>query len=214
MTHWGIQQQIKKKQFKVPCRFKWPSALCQTFFRLFRGFGPGGPENPCKWPTGSPQRLARDCDFKLRFPSQNPALAARVLAIWLSQFQIGGDCAPADEEDSSRFVAAIPQIEVLAKFVQEIGEKCGEILAIFVCRFSSFKFQGKCPQEISQNILDIFHSAPNRVFFFFLFFSLLQLWGLGGPRLQADLWPELSKTKSAIFICGVDMYISATDCHL
>ena len=44
------------------------------------------------------------------------------------------------------FVPAIPQSEVLANFFQEIGEKCGEILA----KFSSFNFQGKWPQKIHE----------------------------------------------------------------
>ena len=51
---------------------------------------------------------------------------------------------------------------------RKFGENC--------CRFSSFNFQGKWPQEISQKHLDIFHSAPNKVL------SLLQLWGVEGPR--------------------------------
>ena len=58
---------------------------------------------------------------------------------------------------STLFVPAIPQSEVLAKFFEEIGEKCGEIFR----RFSSFNFQGKWPQNISRKILDIFHGAPN-----------------------------------------------------
>ena len=39
--------------------------------------------------------------------------------------------------------------------------KFGEIFR----RFSSFNFQGKWAQKISRKILDIFHSAPNKVFF-------------------------------------------------
>ena len=68
-------------------------------------------------------------------------------------------------------VPAIPQSEVLAKFLQEIGEHFGA----FCRRFSSFNFQGKWPQKtFTKKIHDIFHIAPN------IFFSLLQLWGLGG----------------------------------
>ena len=40
---------------------------------------------------------------------------------------------------------------------RKFGEHC--------CRFLSFDFHGKWPQEISQRVLDIFHSAPNKILF-------------------------------------------------
>ena len=67
------------------------------------------------------------------------------------------------------FRPVFPQSKVLVKFVHETGEK----------RSESFNFQGKCPQEISRKILDIFHTAPNKVL------SLLQLWEVGIPTFSA-----------------------------
>ena len=51
-------------------------------------------------------------------------------------------------------------------------QKCGEKF----CRYSSFKFQGKWPQDISGKILDILNSTPNKVP------ALLQLWEVMGPN--------------------------------
>ena len=69
---------------------------------------------------------------------------------------------------------AIPQSEVLAKFFEEIGEKCGEfwrnVSQIFV-----LQFPGKMAAKYFTKILDIFHGAPNSVFF------TVQIWGPRGP---------------------------------
>ena len=42
---------------------------------------------------------------------------------------------------------AIPQSEVLANIFEEIGEKCGEILAKFFADFRPSISRGKCPQK-------------------------------------------------------------------
>ena len=58
----------------------------------------------------------------------------------------------------------ISESEVLAKCLQEFGEKCGEVLAKCFAEFHPSISQGKWPQEISQKVLDIFSTAPNKVF--------------------------------------------------
>ena len=65
--------------------------------------------------------------------------------------------------DAKNIYAGNPQGGVLGKFLQETGEKCGEMFLFLFCRFSSTDFQGKWPQEIIQKNLNIFHSAPNEV---------------------------------------------------
>ena len=54
-----------------------------------------------------------------------------------------------------------------------------------ICRFSSkifvLQFPGKMAANTFTNNPRHFHSAPNQVFF-----SLLQLWGLGGPTITSE----------------------------
>ena len=56
------------------------------------------------------------------------------------------------------------------------GRKVRRTFGENICRFSSFNFQAKWPQDISRTILDTFHSAPNEVL------SLLKLWEVGARR--------------------------------
>ena len=63
-------------------------------------------------------------------------------------------------------VPAIPQSEVLAKCLQEIGENCSDILANCFTDFRpSISRENGRRKNIPKNkkILDIFHSAPNKV---------------------------------------------------
>ena len=69
---------------------------------------------------------------------------------------------------------AIPQSEVLAKFLKEICEQCGEILAKFFADFI-LQFPGKMAAINFTKNPRHFRTARNQVFFFFS----LQLWGLG-----------------------------------
>ena len=95
-------------------------------------------------------------------------------------------------------VPAIPQSEVLAIFLEEIGEKCGEILAKMFCRFLSCNFQAEWPQKNSRRILDIFHSAPNKVFFFFTAATL----GAGGPNFP---WMFQGEHATSLFLFVVTL---------
>ena len=72
---------------------------------------------------------------------------------------------------------ATPQSEVLAKFFEEIGEKCGEILAKF---FADFR-----PSISRENGRKKFHekSSTFSTVHQIKFFSLLRLWGPRGPTL-------------------------------
>ena len=79
------------------------------------------------------------------------------------------------------FVPAIPQSEVLAKNMQEISKKCGEILAKFFADYRS-SISRESPQKNSLKILDIFHCAPN-----FSFGTAATL-GAGGPNICASTW--------------------------
>ena len=78
-----------------------------------------------------------------------------------------------------------PQSEVLAKYLQDIAKRRGDILTNFSRRFWRLFFADFRPsisrengsKNISRKLLDIFHSAPNKVL------SLVHLWELGGgPR--------------------------------
>ena len=77
-------------------------------------------------------------------------------------------------------VPAIPQSEVLAKFLQEIGEKCGEILAKM---FADFR-----PSISRENGRKSFHekSSTFSTVHQIKFFSLLQLWGFGAQGFIVD----------------------------
>ena len=55
---------------------------------------------------------------------------------------------------------AIPQSEVLAKFFEEIGEKCGEILAKFFVDFRP-SIPGKMAAKNFTKNPQRFHGAPN-----------------------------------------------------
>ena len=68
------------------------------------------------------------------------------------------------------------QSEVLAEFLQEIGENAAKCRRTFSQVFIR-EFPGKMAATIfTKSPRDIFHSAPNKVL------SLLQLWGAGGPK--------------------------------
>ena len=56
-------------------------------------------------------------------------------------------------KNDQKFVPAIPQSEVLAKFLQETGEKCGEILAKFFADF--------CPSISRENGRKRFHEKSS-----------------------------------------------------
>ena len=73
------------------------------------------------------------------------------------------------------FCARNPQSEVLAKFFEEIGEKCGEILAKF---FADFR-----PSISREMAAKNFTKNPRHfpTVYQIKFFSLLQLWGPQGP---------------------------------
>ena len=93
----------------------------------------------------------------------------------------------AAREGVEKVMPVIPQSEVLANYLQEVGEKCGENLPKFFAGFHLSIFKGKWPQEISREVLDIFHSAPNKVL------ALLQL-------CQALCFAESSrKGSSSVF---------------
>ena len=85
-------------------------------------------------------------------------------------------------------VPAIPQSEVLAKFFEEIGEKCGEILAKF---FADFR-----PSISRENGRKKFHekSLTFSTVHQIKFFSLLHLWGPRGPMNWTSLRPGLERT--------------------
>ena len=71
---------------------------------------------------------------------------------------------------------AIPRAKLVRNFCKRSAKNAAKfwrnVLQIFV-----LQFQGKWPQKISQKILDIFHSAPNRVFF------TAATLGAGGPNI-------------------------------
>ena len=77
------------------------------------------------------------------------------------------------EINGLKFQASNPPERSSGKICARDGRKMRRKFGENFCRFSSFNFQGKWVQEISQKILDIFHSAPNKVL------SLLQLWEVG-----------------------------------
>ena len=86
---------------------------------------------------------------------------------------------------------AISQSEVLAKCLREIGEKCSEILAK---AFAAFR-----PSICRENGRHAFHeksstfSAVHQIKFFL--FSLLQLWGPWGPKVQNCTRPEFRRKR-------------------
>ena len=73
---------------------------------------------------------------------------------------------------------AIPQSEVLAKILQEIGEKCGEILANFFADIRPLISRENGCKKDSRRILDI--STVRQIKFFFLFTAATL--GAGGPN--------------------------------
>ena len=81
---------------------------------------------------------------------------------------------------------AIPQSEVLAKCLQEIGEKCSEILANF---FADSSFNQKKSRKNPRH-------APKNVFFF-----TAATLGAGGPSfpqfLEGFEWKEKSLLRNA-----------------
>ena len=88
------------------------------------------------------------------------------------------------------FVLAIPQSEVLAKFLQEIGEKCGEILAKF--------FADVRPSISRENGRKRFHekSSTFSTVHEIKFFHCCNSGGFGAQQLYArKLWPDFSFSK-------------------
>ena len=83
---------------------------------------------------------------------------------------------PAAGDFKSRdVVPVIPQSKVLAQFLQETGENCGELSAKFFADFRPSISRDNRRKKFHKKIRDIFRSAPNKVL------SLLQLWELGRP---------------------------------
>ena len=76
----------------------------------------------------------------------------------------------------SLIVRAVPQSEVLAKIFQEIGEKCGELWAIFA------DFHPSISRENSRK--NVQKKSSTFAMVHKIEFFTLQLWGLRGPSVQ------------------------------
>ena len=77
---------------------------------------------------------------------------------------------------------ALPQSEVLAQCLQDIGEKCGDFFVVL-------QFPGEMATKNSRKILDVFRSAPKSFFVIAATLGLPLLQGSFGP-CSSPKWPK------------------------